>query len=458
MRGILFTAPRSGSGKTLVTCAILKAFQNRKLNMASFKCGPDYIDPMFHRETLHIPSFNLDTYMCGKEGVWHTYQTYAKGRDLAVVEGVMGYYDGVGGTSFTASAYDVAVTLDLPAVLVLDCKGLSLSAAAVVKGFQSLREDSHIAGVILNRVSPMLYPRMKASIEERCRIPVYGYLPVIPEGQFESRYLGLKLPQEKANIQKALQLLGEQAEKSIDLDGLLSLAAAFDADTGSKDAKAKGLEERRYKIKDCSDKPVRIGVARDQAFCFIYEENLDLLKSLGAELVEFSPLYDKELPKDLDGLLLYGGYPELYGKTLADNVSMRESILQALMAGMPCMAECGGFMYLMESLTAPDGNTYPMVGLLPGNSLKKEKLGRFGYIELTGGNLFGHKTSPIRAHEFHYYDSEQAGDAFVARKPASERSWRAMVATDTLLAGYPHIHYAGNTHVAEAFINRCRGK
>ena len=201
---------------------------------------------------------------------------------------------------------------------------------------------------------------------------------------------------------------------------------------------------------------IRIGLASDDAFCFFYQDNLELLQEMGVELIPFSPLYDKQIPENLSGLLFYGGYPELYAEELSKNESMKTSIKKALNGGMPCIAECGGFMYLQEYIRDESGTEFPMVGFLEGKSYPTGSLKRFGYVTLTGGRIFGKEAGGIPAHEFHYYDSEVCGEAFLAEKPMSNRSWKCMISTDTVLAGYPHIHYYGNEKIPENFLEQCR--
>lgn len=448
---VLLTAASSGSGKTMITCGILKALKNRGLNCAAFKCGPDYIDPMFHRKVLGIDSYNLDTFMCKRTGVRQSLLSHGKNRDICVLEGVMGYYDGIAGISKEASAWDVADATDTPAILILDCKGVSVSAVAVVKGFLEYETEHHIKGVILNRISPMMYARMKQMIEEQLKVRVYGYVPVVSECVLESRYLGLQIPEEIEKIDEKLEHLARVMEDTVDLDGILELAC--NVSELQEDIQVK---EHLLNLADTLQKGIRIAVAHDEAFCFIYPDNLEILKKMGAEIVTFSPIHDRSLPENIQGIVLYGGYPELYAKELSENDSMRESICHAVTVGVPCIAECGGFMYLQEELEGSDGEIYDMAGALLGKSYKTEKLRRFGYIILSGGTVFGHNVGNITAHEFHYYESEECGHAFTAKKPMSTRGWECMISTDTILAGYPHIHYMGNPLVAESFMSACR--
>lgn len=443
---VLLTAGASGSGKTLITCGLLQAFMNRGLKTASFKCGPDYIDPMFHSRVIGTASRNLDTFFTDGATTRYLFEQNARGYDISVMEGVMGYYDGVGGTTTRASAYDLAGVTDTPAILIVNSRGMSVSLAAYIKGFTEFKENSHIKGVIFNQMSPMLYPRMKELVEKECKVRVFGYVPKVQDCLIESRHLGLVLPDEIPELKDRLHRLADVLEKTLDIDGILELAD-----------QASEMEETKILINYKVDRPVKIGVARDEAFCFIYEDNLRLLKEMGAELVFFSPLHDQKLPEGLIGLLLFGGYPELNAKALSENVSMLSEIRGAIQKGLPCMAECGGFMYLHDEMEDMEGNTYPMVGVISGKAYRTPKLSRFGYVTLKqkkpvfGGSDLG----DIPAHEFHYFDSQNCGDAFTAQKPEGRRSWECIHGTDTLLAGYPHFYYYGNPKVAEKFLTKC---
>ena len=443
---ILLAAGASGSGKTLITCGLLQALVNRGLKTASFKCGPDYIDPMFHSRVIGTKSRNLDTFFTDKEITRYLLCQNAAGCEISVMEGVMGFYDGVAGTTTRASAYDLACITDTPVILIVNSRGMSVSLAAYVKGFMEYRKDSHIEGVIFNQMSPMLYPRMKKLLEDELGVRVLGYVPKVEDCVIESRHLGLVLPDEIPELQANLQRLSEILEKTLDIDGIIQVAE------GAPEIKA------QEPILDfCVKKPLRVGVADDEAFCFFYEDNFRILEKMGAELVHFSPVRDQKLPCGLDGLLLYGGYPELNGRELENNTSMREDIKKALDAGMPCMAECGGFMYLHDEMEGMDGNIYHMAGVIPGKAYRTPRLNRFGYVTLIqkqtvlGADMLGE----IPAHEFHYFDSENCGKAFLAKKPESSRQWECIHGTETMLAGFPHLYYYGNPKVPEAFLRAC---
>ena len=445
---ILLAAGSSGSGKTLITCGLLEALVERGLKTASFKCGPDYIDPMFHSRVIGTKSRNLDTFFTKPEVTKYLLTRNARDCEIAVMEGVMGFYDGVAGTTTRASAYDLAKVTDTPVILIVNSRGMSVSLAAYVKGFLEYKKDSHIQGVIFNQMSPMLYPRMKKLLEEELGIAVLGYVPKVEDCVIESRHLGLVLPDEIPELKDRLHKLAGVLEETLDIDQILELAGEA---PDLQDTKPESVSDFRL------SEPVRIGVAEDEAFCFFYADNFRLLGEMGAEIVPFSPMEDKQLPDNLDGILLYGGYPELNGKKLEQNTTMKDMIREKLKAGMPCMAECGGFMYLHEEMEGMDGNFYQMTGVIPGKAYRTPKLSRFGYVTLTqkkpalGKEDFGE----IPAHEFHYFDSENCGGDFHAAKPESKRGWDCIHGTDTMLAGFPHLYYYGNPEVPKAFLKKC---
>jgi cobyrinic acid a,c-diamide synthase len=463
----LIAAGASGSGKTLVTCGLLQAYLNRGRRIASFKCGPDYIDPMFHSQVLGTKSRNLDSFFTGEEETRQRLIENAEGYDLAVMEGVMGFYDGVAGISTRASAYDVARITDTPVLLLVNCKGMSVSVAAYIEGFMRYKEDSHIKGILLNQLSPMMYDRMKTMIEEQLSIPVFGYIPKVEDCILESRHLGLVMPEEIDDLQEKLKKLAGILEKTVDLDGIEQLAGqAPDLEkmettfqmkkwSVSQKVSANTSSTISLDMNQVSNPNIRIGVAKDEAFCFFYEDNLQLLKKMGAELIYFSPIHDEKIPEKLDGLLLNGGYPELYARKLGENKSMRQSVRDMLTGGLPCIAECGGFLYLHDQMEDKEGTPYPMVGVISGEAHYTGKLSRFGYITLSEGTAFGQNVGPMPAHEFHYYDSTNCGESFLAEKPLSKRSWRCIHTSDTLLAGFPHNYFYGNIKLAEAFYEKC---
>ncbi len=441
---ILLGAAASGSGKTLITCGLLQALKNRKLQVTSFKCGPDYIDPMFHSRVIGTKSRNLDSFFADEDTVRYLLEKNARDCEISVIEGVMGYYDGLAGISPKASAYDVAKITKTPAVLIVNAKGMSLSAAAFIKGFVEYQEDSQICGVILNQVSSMMYPRLKQIIEEELSIKVYGYVPVVKDCVLESRHLGLVMPEEIVDLQQKLMELAEILEKSVDIDGLLELAEH-----------AEELPVQESPVAYHTGRKIRIALAKDEAFCFFYQDNLELLEEMGAELVPFSPIHDKKLPEHIDGMLFHGGYPELYAKKLSENKEMLAAVCAAVQTGIPYMAECGGFMYLHQEMEDMEGHSWPMAGVIHGKSWRTPRLTRFGYITLEDGTCFGEHVGAIRAHEFHYFDSDRCGEAYTAKKPLSSRSWKCIHSDGQGMSGFPHMYYYSNLRVPEQFLRAC---
>ncbi len=450
---LLLAAPKSGSGKTMITCGLLTALLSREITCRSFKCGPDFIDPMFHKHVLGIDGGNLDTYFLGEEMVKNQFMDLAKEAEISIIEGVMGYYDGVGGNSTMASSYDVACAVDAPVVMILDCKGASLSLAAVVKGFLEFREHSHIAGVILNRTSQVMAKRLEPEMEA-LGVRVYGYLPECEEGRFDSRHLGLVLPSELNGLKEQLSRLAQTMETTIDIDGLLALAGQSTPLSASDSKKTEYLDM----IRNAGEKQVTIGIAKDEAFCFYYQENLKLLEKMGARLVPFSPMRDKKLPEGVSGLIFGGGYPELYAKELSENTSMLLDIQNAHQNSVPILAECGGFMYLHEELETSDHTVYPMVGVIKGKTFPTNRLSRFGYIEAFSkeDTCFLKKGESIKAHEFHYWDSENNGDHLEAVKPGQQRSWDCVHGENGLFVGFPHFYYPSNPLLPKRFTEACK--
>lgn len=433
---VMFAATRSGSGKTTVTCGVLAALKKQNIKVQAYKCGPDYIDPMFHRTVLGIDTGNLDTFFADADAIGRILARDTKDAELIVMEGVMGYYDGVGGTTTMASSYELSKVTKTPVVLIVDAKGASVTLAAIIRGIMEYKKDSRIVGVILNRVSPMFYSRIKHVIETECGIPVLGYLPEDASFAVPSRHLGLLQPDEMLKQRDWVETVAEAARKTIDIDGILEIAAQAEM---LQIQKATGETEK-------SKFPAgyRIGVARDAAFSFYYRENLRMLEDMGATLVYFSPLTDAHV-SEVDALIFGGGYPELYAKQLYENQSMRASVWQALEAGMPCHAECGGFLYLGKSLADAEGNVYEMVGFLDGAGFRTERLQRFGYVELASQDADAFAVNTVlRGHEFHYWDSTDCGDACLAWKPLSkQKTYPCMVKKKGTFAGFPHLYYAG---------------
>ncbi len=529
--GIVFAAPSSGSGKTTVSCGMLRLLSRNGMRPAAFKCGPDYIDPMFHRQVLGIPTGNLDAWLMDRERIPERIREQEGTAGFVVIEGVMGYYDGLGGVSLQASTWDVADAAGIPVILVVDAgragsfrqtgvkspeaggmadagraggfhqtgtKSLEIGGtadagragrshqtgtksleaggtasmknpesgresgarlSAVVKEILAFRQDHGIRGVVLNRVSGEAYGELKQMMEADCGIPVLGYLPDLPELTLPSRHLGLFAPEELQDFRGWADAVADQMERTVDWNRIVEIAKSGRSCRNGEETRDKRINGGSVDgvIPGRVSRTVRLAVARDEAFSFYYVENQELLEKMGAELQFFSPLHDAEIPPDTDGLVLWGGYPERYAAALERNSSMRHSILRACRDGMPCVAECGGFLYLQDSLEGVDGKRYRMAGVLPGHGVRKEKLVRFGYMEARslGAGLAGGKDTVLRGHEFHYWDCTLPGKDFLAAKPTRNQSYVCMVHTPSMLAGFPHFYYPGNPLPALHFLEQC---
>ena len=427
----LLAAPRSGSGKTTMTCALLMALKRRGCAPCAFKSGPDYIDPMFHRAVLGVESRNLDLFFSAPETVRTLYARGAAGHGAAVCEGAMGFYDGLGGVSDRASAWHLADTLGLPVLLVVEPKGQSLTLAAELNGLVNFRTPSHIAGILLNNCTARMHALLAPMLEKETGLPVLGFLPKLPEAVIGSRHLGLYTAAEVENLQQKLALLADAAEEYIDWPRLLALC-----------------EKEPPALPEKAPQPparVRIAVAQDEAFCFTYAETLEAFRDAGAEVVFFSPLRDTALPENIGGLYLPGGYPELHARELSENTSLLREIKQKIESGLPTAAECGGFLYLGQSLTDAEGQSWPMAGVLPGEAKDAGRLVRFGYAALSADSdsmLFrAGESFPI--HEFHHWDSTANGAALAAKKPVGGAEWRCGFVNEHFYAGFPHLYWAG---------------
>ena len=429
MMQFLIAAPSSGSGKTTVACAVLAALKKRGADPCAFKSGPDYIDPMFHRSALQVDSHNLDLFLSDRDMVRAIFARYAAGHGAAVCEGAMGFYDGQGLTT-RASAWELADTLGLPVLLVVQPKGASVTLAAQIQGLVSFRKNSHVSGILLNDCSEKLYKMLKALLERETGLPVLGYLPNLPQAAVESRHLGLKTAGEITDIQEKIALLADRLV--MDWEKLAAVTERPCPEGG------------RLSPRGTASASVRIAVARDGAFCFTYAETLDALREAGAEPVFFSPVRDAALPEGVCGLYLPGGYPELYAQALSENKTMRASIREAVNAGLPTAAECGGFLYLGQSLEDTEGKSWPMAGVLPGAGVRAGRLVRFGYAVLTAkrDSMLFRAGESLPVHEFHHWDSTANGTAFTARKN-EKMQWECGFANENFYAGFPHLYWAG---------------
>ncbi len=446
MKKILISGAMSGSGKTTVSSILMSAFEN----VAPFKVGPDYIDPGYHELFTGNKSYNLDAFMFDENTLRHIFETGAKGSNIAIVEGVMGLYDGIGHDKDNFSTAHVSRILDIPVILVVNAKGISTSIAAEVLGFKLFDKNVKIKGIILNNVSSeKLYLNLKEAVERFTGIECVGYLPKNEKLSVESRHLGLKQAFElkgSKELDEKKQLFKEIAQNCLNLERIYEIAEEFQV-KGDMDCfePIKGLKGK-YKGK-------RVGIAKDRAFSFYYESNLSLMKFSGLEIVEFSPIKDEKIPENLDMIYLGGGYPELYWKELSENVSMKKSIRQAYENGVKIYGECGGFIYLTNKLNLLDGNSGNFCGIIDVEISMKNRLniGRFGYINIKTENGICTK-----GHEFHYseisVDNEK--EKFYKIEKNDGRNWTCGYRKSSLLAGYPHISFYSNIEFFKYLIEK----
>ena len=447
---LILAGAHSGVGKTSVSAGLMSALTRRGLTVQPYKVGPDYIDPAFHNFVTGRKSRNLDSWMLDESTIRHLFFKNAPdpGQGLSIIEGVMGLFDGhiESGRGSTA---DVAGILDAPIIMVINGSAMARSAAALVHGFNTFQPYLKLSGVIVNMVSGQAhYDLLKNYIEQEAGVPCFGYLVKDPRLVLESRHLGLVPSVEVPDLVGRLQVLAEATEETIDLDGLLGLAEA-----------APALPEIPAASRPAPADRVRIGLAEDEAFNFYYQDSLDLLTELGADLIPFSPRGDPSLPQSLDGLLFGGGFPEVFAADLMANQSLRREIKKRLEDGLPAYAECGGLMYLGQSLLDPQGQEHEMVGFFPHRSVMTKKLQNFGYVEVNfdQDTVLGPAGSRVRAHEFHHSRLEWPVPEYVLTIRKNEsRHWPGGVSRKNVLAAYPHIHSRANPALAEHFVERCR--
>lgn len=466
---VMIAAPKSGSGKTTVTCALLQVLKDRGTQVFSFKCGPDYIDPMFYEKVLGVPAKNLDTFFTDGQQTRRLFMdSMTPNKDgVAVFEGVMGLYDGLGGIREEGSSYHLAKVTRTPIILVADAKGMGRSVIPLIAGFLSYDKAHLVQGVILNRISEGYYETLKPLMEEELGIRILGFLPDRQAFHIGSRHLGLTLPDGQADemkdIQEKLQRISGVFGQTVSIDSIIEIA--------------EGAEELRYSTKDTESvtvirnaarqvgqpiaqrtcittqhEPV-IAVARDEAFCFYYADNLRLLQEYGAQITYFSPIHDQKLPEGCHGLLIGGGYPELFAQALCNNSAMRGAVRCAAESGIPVVAECGGFMYLHSAIIDKEGARREMAGVVSGTCRDTGKLVRFGYIEILGQKgSFLPEGARIKGHEFHYYDSTDNGSDAVAVKPVTGKRYSCIMEGDTYWLGWAHLYYPSNPVFAKRFV------
>ncbi|MDE6713095.1 MAG: cobyrinate a,c-diamide synthase [Lachnospiraceae bacterium] len=448
LRRIMIAAPKSGSGKTTITCALLQTLKGRDQQVVSYKCGPDYIDPIFHKNVIDVPSKNLDTFFTGEEETKSLFLKDRTEKDFAVLEGVMGIYDGLGGVREEGSSYHLAKITKTPIILVVDTKGMGRSVISLIAGFLTYDTEHLMKGVILNRISKSYYEMIKPMIEKELDISVLGYLEDRKCFRIESRHLGLMIPDETNHVKTLLRSISEEFQKTVSVNKIIEIAEAAQ-ELEYKNTIAQNKEDGRHT-------PI-IAVAKDEAFCFYYEDNLRMLRENGARLEYFSPLHDKKLPDGCSGLLIGGGYPELYAEALSANKEMHREIRNAWENNMPMVAECGGFMYLHSAIIDKEGKSHAMVGILPDVCYDKGKLVRFGYIELEENNsYFLPKHEKIKGHEFHYFDSENNGSDCLALKPVTHKTYFCVMCDKSYWIGFPHLYYPSNPAFAKSFVEKVK--
>ncbi len=447
---IIIAGTNSGVGKTTIVTGLLAALKEKGLTVQSYKVGPDYIDPGYHQLASGKVAHNLDTWLVPTDKVVPIFTKTAAGNDLVIVEGVMGLYDG--GRQGVSSTATIAKLLNAPVILVIDAKSMGESAAAIALGYKMYDQAVNLVGVIINRLGSPSHEKMVRDALKRIGIPVLGSIYRNANLSMPERHLGLT-PVAEHNAHERIAELCAQISQQVDLEAIISIGSEApelpDAIEQDDDLHAK--------------KPVvRIGVAQDEAFSFYYPESLDVLKSMGAEIVPFSPLRDKELP-EVHGLLFGGGFPEMFVGELASNALMHQAISKACQQEMPIYAECGGFMYLTQEIVDFDGQRYKMVGVIPASCSMQSKLQTVGYVEATAltDTVLCDAGQCIRGHEFHFSLMENHGKAedfpwaFEFKKTRTGAVYPGGYAKGNVLASYLHMHFAGNEEGAEHFIKKC---
>lgn len=455
---ILLAGTNSGVGKTTLTVGLILALKRRGLKVQPFKAGPDYIDPSYHTFASRRICRNLDTWMLPEKAVLELFERQAKLSDISIVEGVMGLYDGIPYGEEGSSAH-LAKILKSPVILVVDARSMSRSAAAVVLGYKGFDRDVDLMGVILNNIgSPSHYNSVKDAVEKKTNVPVLGFLPRDKNLALPQRHLGLIPADEKTPLGSFRRKLSNLVEKNIDIDRIIDISRK--AQTFPR------AEKRLFKSKPSRDK-VTVAIAKDAAFNFYYQDNLDILSHNGADLIEFSPLRDKKLPRGADGLYIGGGFPELFASALSENAGLKNDIYERAKKGMPVYAECGGLMYLAGELVDFKNKRFPMVGIFDASVKMADRLRALGYvnIEVCKDNVLSNKGAKVRAHMFHwsYLDrfSRKGNFAYRVNKDKGKIFLDGLTRWN-VLASYSHLHLGSNGGFAKNFIKNCneykRGK
>ncbi|MGW6381554.1 cobyrinate a,c-diamide synthase [Peribacillus butanolivorans] len=447
-RRLVIAGTGSGVGKTTLTIGIMAALQKKGYTVQGFKCGPDYIDPTYHTAVTGRTSRNLDSWMFGHDIVREILNKASVGADISIIEGVMGFFDGKNPLSNTGSTAEISMITESPVLLIVNCASMARSAAAIVKGFQAFSTGPNIIGVIANQVgSEGHYKIVKAAIEQECDVPVMGYMKRELDIDIPSRHLGLIPAIERGELEPFFDKLAHLVMETIDIEQLYLLAKTSTISSGNS-----GI------FQSSSKKDVCIAVAKDAAFNFYYQENLELLEAKGANIKYFSPLKGDEVPLDADGLYLGGGFPEEFADELSRNEIAIKSIRNAIAKGLPTLAECGGFMFLSKSIETTSGEKYPMAGLIPGRIKMQKKLAALGYREITGteSNFLIKDCDQAKGHEFHYSTFEPDNVlpyAYEAKGRFGSKKEGCIIGN--LVAGYTHFHFASNPKLVENWIDAC---
>ncbi|SDM16857.1 cobyrinate a,c-diamide synthase [Halarsenatibacter silvermanii] len=461
LRAVMIAGTGSGVGKTSVSLGLMSALKKKGLRVQPFKVGPDYIDPGFHEYVTDTGSYNLDSWLIPSGQLRHLWQQKNAEAEISVVEGVMGLFDGASPRTDRGSSAEIAKMLDIPVLLIIDTGGMARSAAAMAKGYSEFSSELNLAGVIANRVGSQSHFELIAeALESETDLECVGYLPKNIDVELPERHLGLIPAGELKELERAATVLGDMVAENLSLDSILNLAEEADNFTKPEEEKNSGpaasLTAKNSGNLQLPGQNLKIGVARDEAFSFHYRANFDLLRELGCELVEFSPLQDEKLPAGLDGLYMAGGFPEVFAEELSCNRKFRENLKQRLEQGLPCFAECGGFMYLMEEICSRGGDCFTMVEYFSGRTVMTDSLQNFGYvnIDLSDG-------LKLRGHEFHYSRLEESGSLPFQGRVKRQRSGEArpgMAVKENVLAGYPHLHFFGNQKFVARWLNLCAGE
>lgn len=461
MKKIMIAGTKSGVGKTTITMGLLAAL-SKDMKVAPFKVGPDYIDPAYHTYITNNNCSNLDSYILDRQMISYFFNKNSKGNDIAVVEGVMGLFDGAEVGSDTATSASIAKQLNIPVILVVDGSKVASSLAATVKGFADFDKDLSIDGVIINNVgSEAHYKLLKEAIEYHTDLKACGYLIKNSEITMPERHLGLVPVGELASFDKIFDNLANHILKTMDIEAILEIAGEFE--TEEIDLKDYSIENSYEFLEGNKNSVVRIAVAQDEAFNFYYKDSLDLLEDYyNVEWVKYSPLHDSRLPDNIDGLYIGGGFPEVFAKQIEDNLLMKEDLHKQLSKGLPYIAECGGLMYLGEELVDLDGVKYNMISWLKGRTIMTQRLQRFGYarLKLQDKCLLGDKGESIKIHEFHRSKAEMI-EAKTYRLDKIRRNeiiktWECGYSKANGIAAYAHFHFGSNLKFGMNFVDQCR--